>query len=419
MVLTLGLSGIPFAGADVGGFFGEPSAELLSRWYQAAAYLPFYRGHAHLDAPRREPFLLPPAHAAAATEAVRERQRLLPYWNTLWWAATEGGGEEAGLPLAAPPWLRLGLLTDEAEPPASSASSASSGSSGSSAADEAARGLLRAEGQWLLGTALLVQPVTEEGVLSVAVSLPAGGSAAPGAAPGAGADGAGADGAGAGGVAAMAPAPLLWYDTSTGGAAHLGGSSVRVLTPLAVTPRFQLGGSIVPRRERVRRSALLAMADPISLHVAADAAGAATGRLFLEDGVSTPERSGRPAALIDFSFACDATSPPRVANVTACELRAAPSSRWAGASSAAPLAQRVHVESLLVRGPFAADGVSAALLVQPTGGEAAVEVAIEASTSAHGLHLSRFAAPLEASWTIAIRSRAQLIWPDGLVRVTT
>ena len=36
---------LPFlpAGADVGGFFGNPDTELLVRWYQLAAYTPFFR----------------------------------------------------------------------------------------------------------------------------------------------------------------------------------------------------------------------------------------------------------------------------------------------------------------------------------------------------------------------------------------
>jgi alpha-glucosidase (family GH31 glycosyl hydrolase) len=71
LLLTLSLSGIPFTGADVGGFFGDPSPELLARWYQAGAYLPFFRGHAHLDAARREPYLLPAAHVAVAIEGSR------------------------------------------------------------------------------------------------------------------------------------------------------------------------------------------------------------------------------------------------------------------------------------------------------------------------------------------------------------
>lgn len=48
---------INIAGADVGGFFGNPEPELLLRWYQVGAYYPFFRGHAHHDTKRREPWL--------------------------------------------------------------------------------------------------------------------------------------------------------------------------------------------------------------------------------------------------------------------------------------------------------------------------------------------------------------------------
>lgn len=34
MLLSLGIGGIPFVGADVGGFFKNPEEELLIRWYQ-------------------------------------------------------------------------------------------------------------------------------------------------------------------------------------------------------------------------------------------------------------------------------------------------------------------------------------------------------------------------------------------------
>ncbi|KAF8377060.1 hypothetical protein HHK36_030433 [Tetracentron sinense] len=66
MILTLGLTGMSFtgdgyiyiyAGADVGGFFGNPEPELLVRWYQLGAYYPFFRAHAHHDTKRREPWL--------------------------------------------------------------------------------------------------------------------------------------------------------------------------------------------------------------------------------------------------------------------------------------------------------------------------------------------------------------------------
>ena len=47
-----------FIGADIPGFFFNPeSEELVVRWYQASIFHPFFRGHAHLDTKRREPWL--------------------------------------------------------------------------------------------------------------------------------------------------------------------------------------------------------------------------------------------------------------------------------------------------------------------------------------------------------------------------
>ena len=54
MLLSIGLGGLTFAGADVGGFFGDTDSELMVRWMQAGSYTPFFRGHAHHDAKRRE-----------------------------------------------------------------------------------------------------------------------------------------------------------------------------------------------------------------------------------------------------------------------------------------------------------------------------------------------------------------------------
>ena len=36
MLLSLNIAGLPFVGADVGGFFGDPQPELLVRWYQVS-----------------------------------------------------------------------------------------------------------------------------------------------------------------------------------------------------------------------------------------------------------------------------------------------------------------------------------------------------------------------------------------------
>jgi len=39
MILSVGVAGLTFAGADVGGFFGNPDVELLVRWYQVSSTL--------------------------------------------------------------------------------------------------------------------------------------------------------------------------------------------------------------------------------------------------------------------------------------------------------------------------------------------------------------------------------------------
>jgi mannosyl-oligosaccharide alpha-1,3-glucosidase len=82
MILNQGVAGFPFAGADVGGFFGNPSKELLTRWYQAGTFYPFMRGHAHIDARRREPYLVGEPYTGIITQALRLRYSLLPAWYT-------------------------------------------------------------------------------------------------------------------------------------------------------------------------------------------------------------------------------------------------------------------------------------------------------------------------------------------------
>lgn len=51
------LQNVLIPGADVGGFFGNPDAELMVRWVQQGVWYPFYREHAHIDSKRREPWL--------------------------------------------------------------------------------------------------------------------------------------------------------------------------------------------------------------------------------------------------------------------------------------------------------------------------------------------------------------------------
>lgn len=43
MLLSMNIAGLPFVGADVGGFFRNPEPELLVRWYQLGIFYPFFR----------------------------------------------------------------------------------------------------------------------------------------------------------------------------------------------------------------------------------------------------------------------------------------------------------------------------------------------------------------------------------------
>ncbi|KAK7959157.1 glucosidase ii alpha subunit [Apiospora aurea] len=91
MILAQGIAGFPFSGADVGGFFGNPEIELQTRWYQAGAFYPFFRGHAHIDARRREPYMAAEPHRSIITAALRLRYSLMPSWYTAFFHANQDG----------------------------------------------------------------------------------------------------------------------------------------------------------------------------------------------------------------------------------------------------------------------------------------------------------------------------------------
>src|SRR5439155_3670 len=87
------------------------------------------------------------------------------------------------------------------------------------------------------------------------------------------------------------PGVELWCDIRTG-AAFAGGQSVTVNTPLDRIPVFQRGGSIIPKKERSRRSSALMVNDPYTLVVALDGSGAANGLLYIDDGRSFDYKKG-------------------------------------------------------------------------------------------------------------------------------
>jgi len=85
MLLNLGLSGVPFVGADVGGFMGNPTPELIVRWYQVAAFMPLCRNHQCIGSYDHEPWMYGSEAKRAIREVLELRYRLLPYIYSLFY----------------------------------------------------------------------------------------------------------------------------------------------------------------------------------------------------------------------------------------------------------------------------------------------------------------------------------------------
>jgi alpha-glucosidase len=102
MTLNLGLSGISFVGADVGGFNGSPSPALLTRWVEQAAFSPFFRDHATKGSLPHEIWNNGPEQEAIRRRYIETRYRLLPYIYAL---ADESS--RTGLPLMRPVFLEF------------------------------------------------------------------------------------------------------------------------------------------------------------------------------------------------------------------------------------------------------------------------------------------------------------------------
>ncbi|ETI50289.1 hypothetical protein F443_06124 [Phytophthora nicotianae P1569] len=223
MLLSMSVVGLTFVGADVGGFFGSSSTELLTRWNQAATYQPFVRGHSHQDSARREPWVFGEPTTSRIRAAIRERYALLPYIYTLFHTCYA-----TGMPVMRPLWAHF---TQEPQS-------------------------FIEEDQYLLGDALLVKPIVEKGVEATHVFLPTDG----------------------------AKDTTVWYQVTDGYKRFFGGKTYENVPALLDTiPVFHRGGTIPSRKQRVRRSSELMHNDPLTLVVALDQHFEARGELYVDD----------------------------------------------------------------------------------------------------------------------------------------
>ncbi len=99
-LLSMGFSGYPLVGDDIGGFGSSPPADLLTRWYEVGAFNPIYRNHAAKSTAGHEPWVNGPEQEAIRRKYIELRYKLLPYIYTTTEEATR-----TGMPLMRPVFL--------------------------------------------------------------------------------------------------------------------------------------------------------------------------------------------------------------------------------------------------------------------------------------------------------------------------
>lgn len=88
---SMGLTGIPFVGMDVGGFTGGPSKELFARWISIGAFSPFFRIHAAIDTKEQEPWSFGERVEEINKNYIQLRYQLMPYIYSTFYESSQTG----------------------------------------------------------------------------------------------------------------------------------------------------------------------------------------------------------------------------------------------------------------------------------------------------------------------------------------
>jgi alpha-glucosidase len=91
LISSLGLSGVPFTGMDIGGFTGGASTPLFTRWMQLGAFIPYYRNHSALNTKASEPWSYGEDALETSREYISLRYKLLPYLYSTFYESTQNG----------------------------------------------------------------------------------------------------------------------------------------------------------------------------------------------------------------------------------------------------------------------------------------------------------------------------------------
>jgi alpha-glucosidase len=199
MLANLSVSGVPFVGCDVGGFAEMPSAELYARWLQAGALTPFFRSHSVGWVGNKEPWAFGDEWTKINRKTVELRYQFLPYLYTLF-----REHERTGQPVMRPLWYefpndKLTYLIND---------------------------------QYMVGSDVLVAPVTKEGAATRGIYLPVGAE---------------------------------WVDWWTG-ARYESGKTHYLKTPLDRLPVFVRAGAVIPTQSVIQHTGEMPSAE-ITLNV--------------------------------------------------------------------------------------------------------------------------------------------------------
>lgn len=140
-IMGMGLSGLTFAGADIGGFAESPSPDLYTRWLEAGVFYPLARTHTTLGTREQDPWSYGVRREEINRSSIDLRYRLLPYLYNAFYQSSK-----TGLPV-----MKALLLDYPADPEAVSQ-----------------------QEEFLLGDDLLVAPVVKDGEWNWSVYLPKG-----------------------------------------------------------------------------------------------------------------------------------------------------------------------------------------------------------------------------------------------------
>lgn len=140
-LLGLGISGHAFSGADIGGYSGNPDAELYLRWFQMSTFFPLFRTHSAIGSKPREPWVYGEKTSSIIRNYLKLRYRLIPYLYTLFMDTVN-----AGMPPLRPLFWN----------------------------DPSNSRLWDIDDEFLLGEELLIAPVIYPGAYTRKVTLPAG-----------------------------------------------------------------------------------------------------------------------------------------------------------------------------------------------------------------------------------------------------